>query len=493
MDAGEDPRDEAVIARQAHQVFIRYLQRVRETLDAIDPELKVFHNGGHVRVGLRDITDLNSHLELESLPTGGWGYDHFPISAAYARTLGKDFLGMSGKFHKSWGEFGGYKHPTALRYEALAAGAQGARFSVGDQLHPNGAADMTTYRVVGEAYAALAQAEPWLTNATSTAQVAVFTAEAALNGMPDGLSGAGNGQVGHNLQTDVGLCRLLAEGKVFYDVVDLEADWNGYRLLILPDQITVHPLLLDKLQAFIATDGRILASGGSALDGDGAMALELGCTVDGMQEHDPDYCVPHFDLSPWGRPPFVIYGRARAITGGSGEVLAHRDPPYFNRDLLHFCSHRHTPNSGEKGAPVATRGPHGTYIAYEVFDIYAREGQQILRDFVLHLICEEMGGRLPVETSLPAAGRLTHMRQESERRDVLHLLFATPSKREDGIEVLEDCVPLAQIDVSVERSRPPSSIRLEPSGDAVSFSHADGRTSFCVERLHIHQMVVLQD
>jgi hypothetical protein len=22
----------------------------------------------------------NSHLELESLPTGGWGYDHFPLS-----------------------------------------------------------------------------------------------------------------------------------------------------------------------------------------------------------------------------------------------------------------------------------------------------------------------------------------------------------------------------------------------------------------------------
>ena len=31
---------------------------------------------------------MNTHLELESLPTGGWGYDHFPLSARYAQTLG---------------------------------------------------------------------------------------------------------------------------------------------------------------------------------------------------------------------------------------------------------------------------------------------------------------------------------------------------------------------------------------------------------------------
>ena len=49
---GEDPRDEHAITKQAHRTFIRYLQRVRATLDAINPDLKVFHNGGHVRPGL---------------------------------------------------------------------------------------------------------------------------------------------------------------------------------------------------------------------------------------------------------------------------------------------------------------------------------------------------------------------------------------------------------------------------------------------------------
>ena len=40
--------------------------------------------------------NYNTHLELESLPTGGWGYDHFPFSARYCQGLGVDYLGMTG-------------------------------------------------------------------------------------------------------------------------------------------------------------------------------------------------------------------------------------------------------------------------------------------------------------------------------------------------------------------------------------------------------------
>jgi hypothetical protein len=54
-------------------------------------------------------------------------------------------LGMTGKFHTTWGEFGGFKHPNALRYECAAMLAYGAKCSVGDQLHPLGRMDESTY------------------------------------------------------------------------------------------------------------------------------------------------------------------------------------------------------------------------------------------------------------------------------------------------------------------------------------------------------------
>ena len=135
---------------------------VRGAGGGVKPGHKVFHNGGHIRHGRRDLAHMNTHLELESLPTGGWGYDHFPVSAGYARTLGMDYLGMTGKFHKSWGEFGGFKHPNALRYEAMLSVANGASVSVGDQLHPSGEMDMVTYNLIGKAYKEVEEIEPWL-------------------------------------------------------------------------------------------------------------------------------------------------------------------------------------------------------------------------------------------------------------------------------------------------------------------------------------------
>jgi hypothetical protein len=48
----------------------------REDLRA---DMPVFHNSGHISPDARDIVAYDSHLELESLPTGGWGYDHFPM------------------------------------------------------------------------------------------------------------------------------------------------------------------------------------------------------------------------------------------------------------------------------------------------------------------------------------------------------------------------------------------------------------------------------
>ena len=59
---------------------------------------------------------------------------------------------MSGKFHKAWGEFGGFKHRDAILYEAASMVAFGANVNFGDQLHPSGTMEMSTYENIGYAY-----------------------------------------------------------------------------------------------------------------------------------------------------------------------------------------------------------------------------------------------------------------------------------------------------------------------------------------------------
>ena len=135
------------------------------------PALRIFYNCGHIHKQGPQRFATYTHLELESLPTGGWGYDHFPSSARYAATLGFDFVAHTGKFHTSWGEFGGFKHPHALEYETAQMVALGAKCLVGDQLHPNGAINPDTYASIAPAYARIAKLEPYLEGARQVSEV----------------------------------------------------------------------------------------------------------------------------------------------------------------------------------------------------------------------------------------------------------------------------------------------------------------------------------
>ena len=91
--------------------------------------------------------------------------DHFPESASYVAQLGKAYLGMTGKFHTTWGEMGGYKHPNALRYECGAMLAFGASCSIGDQALPSGELDPGSYELIGSAYREVKTKEPWCVDA----------------------------------------------------------------------------------------------------------------------------------------------------------------------------------------------------------------------------------------------------------------------------------------------------------------------------------------
>ena len=156
----------------AEFVIERYYEETTAVCKSLRQDMPVFHNSGHIQRGNRKILEYFSHLELESLPTGGWGYDHFPVSAKYCMNLPFDFMGMTGKFHTTWGEFGGFKHPNALQYECSAMLAYGAKCSVGDQLHPTGEMDISTYKIIGSAYEQVQTKEQWCENVEN---IAIFT------------------------------------------------------------------------------------------------------------------------------------------------------------------------------------------------------------------------------------------------------------------------------------------------------------------------------
>ncbi|OKP88236.1 alpha-amylase family protein [Paenibacillus sp. P32E] len=481
---GVDPRDEKAMRTLWEKTYANYTARVKEAVEAIKPGLPIFHNGGHIARGRRDLAYMNDHLELESLPTGGWGYDHFPLSARYAQTLGLDFLGMTGKFHTSWGEFGGYKHPNALRYETALSIANGAGCSIGDQLHPDGHMDEATYALIGEAYREVADKEAWCTLAKNVADVALLSLEST------GVHPKAKTE-GRRPPSDAGAVRILLEGKILFDVIDKEHDFTAYKVLIMPDYVAVDDGLCSKLLQFLQSGGKILATGWSGLDPEGTrFMMDLGVQYSGVNPFRPDYFRPLFKPGSLQEASFVFYGEGQKIGLNGGTELGRREDPYFNRDGFTFCSHQHTPSSYVSGGPGMVENGNGIYIAWNVFEDYAAKGSLIVKETILYALNRLLPGKT-LHTNLPAQGIVTLQEQRAENRLVNHLLYAAPVRRGESIEVIEDIIPVYNVEVSVQTEGLVTKVYLAPQMTPLPFS-CEGRTvRYTVPVLEGHQMVVL--
>jgi len=486
MNEGLDISNPDVVKNFGEKTYIKYATKIQEVANSVKPGIKIFHNCGHIPKGKRDIVDFNTHLELESLPTGSWGYDHFPLSAAYARTLNKEYLGMTGKFHTEWGEFGGFKHPNALRYEVSLSVANGAGCSIGDQLHPNGKMDMATYKLIGEAYSELEEKEPWIIGAKNIADIGILSAE-AIDSYYD-RKGKYNLRISNHADIDAGCARILLEGKYLFNVIDTDEVFSKYKLIILPDSIVLDENLTQKIKRYVADGGKILATGKSGINENENFALDFGADFNGKNEYVPSYIRPNFKLLSIENSAYVMYNQGYKLENVNGEILAFLENPYFNRTVETFCSHKHTPNNPEEKFPVAIKGKDGSYIGFEIFKEYFEIGSITTKQIVISMI-EKLLSDKTVKTNLPASGVVTVTNQENRR--IVHLLYADLVKRGKNTEIIEDLIHLYNIETSVKFDKMPKRVYLAPQNKDIDFEYKDGYVNFRVD-FSCHQMIVVE-
>lgn len=493
-EQGLDPENAADRLQKDEWVNERFRREMTDALQLDFPGLRIFYNCGHIHKQGPKRFGTYTHLEIESLPTGGWGYDHFPSGARYAAFLGFDTVSHTGKFHTSWGEFGGFKHPQALEYETAQMVALGIKCLVGDQLHPSGAINPDTYALIAPAYRRIAKLEPYLEGAKQLTEIAILSSEYF---HPAGA---------RNNVSDDGAVQMLMELKYGFDVVDPSADFAMYRLVILPDDIPVDAELGARLSAYAANGGAILMSGRSGIGADGAVALPAGITLSGPPVTlNPSYMRAETSLdSQMPSSPFVMYGVAQSIAATDAEVLAEVIPSYFNRTYRHFSSHQHAPDdpsAAPLGAAVTIRG-RVAYIAYPIFDMYQAMGQPLYKYVVRGLLNRLLPDPMLV-TDLPSAGRATLALQQDRKRHVLHLLYGPPQVRgkrvPDGdggfrlMEMIEDIPALGQVSATIRLPNPPTRVYDVLTGEDVAWSEGEGGTvQVTLPRLHIHAAVALE-
>ncbi len=460
--------------------FKKYAEAMKAAVHKYNPNTAIYHNGGHLTIGKRYIADYNGHQELESLPTGGWGYDHFPLSASYCRTVYKDYLGMTGKFHTSWGDFGGFKHPNALRWEVSLDLAMGAKISVGDQLHPSGEMNMHTYNIIGAAFKEVEEKEPWCDHVTAVADVAVLADERygrVPNKTPDPL---------------VGINRILLEGKYLYDILDVYGDLEKYKVIIVPENIRPEPQLAEKLQKHLAKGGKILAAGTGGLYFDkDEFCIDLGVSYKGVAECNPNYFVPGNELN-IPKTEYVMYSNGYEIEKTAGKTVGFAQESYFNRTPEHFCSHRQTPNNPDAPLTDGVVLTHNTaYVAWDIFTEYAFRGTLFCKQTVCGLLDALLGDEKTLKTNLPDKAIVSLMHQPEQNRLVQHSVYAHTTLRGKAVEVIEDVVPLYNVEVALRLDAAPKKVYLAPSGESLPFAYADGLLNYTVPKVDIHAMAVI--
>lgn len=451
----------------------------------------IFYNAGHIGPGIRKSQEAYTHFELESLPSGDWGYLHFPTSQRYVRGLGKPTLGMTGKFHTSWGDFGSYKNPAALEFECFRMLALGAGCSIGDQLHPSGRLDPFTYALIRPVYERVEAVEPWCLDAVPVADIAVLTPEAFAppgprpwkTRLPDSLLGA---------------VRMLHEIQAQFEIITTDQDLARYKLLVLPDEIPVEAQFSARLADYLDSGGKIILSHTSGLnsDGSGFSLDKFGVTLKGEAPFSPDFIVPgealrmaHTGLKPAG---YVMYQQGlEVIPSSSSRILAHVEAPYFNRTWRHYSSHLHTPSAMEISYPGVVQTGEVIYFSHPLFSMYQANAPLWCRQLLesaLNILLPERSLKVQAPSTLFAALTV----QPKQERTVLHLLHYIPERRGAAFDVIEDIIPLNDLKVSLAADRRVDRVILIPQGEEIPFTREAGRVHFVLPKLAGYQVVAIR-
>lgn len=423
--------DGATFKRFEAHAQAAFAARFSRLIRGLSPKTSVFYNtpfdvfvdgtGGRQRIA------SCSHVEIESLPSGFWGYHHFPRLARGAGRWGKPWVGMTGRFQKMWGDFGGIKPQAALEYECFRSQALGGGNSVGDQLPPRGALDLAAYDLIGAVYAQCEAAEPFYAGGVELPHVGVLSA----NHPAKNLAETG--------KSDEGAIQMCEESHYEVTLLDDQSDLRPYALLILPDDTVVTPKLREKLKAYHAKGGKLVVSHLAGRDAEGRWALDfLPLQFAGAVEKYPTFWRARKDFWPeLSASDRVFYSQGLNVKTGRGvEVLVDRVLPYFKRTDHTFSSHFQTPPVAKADRhPAVVAGKGFVYFADPIFREYRQVGNLAARD-VWRRVVRDLIGPAPFGDGLPTTVLCSARRRGRDL--IVSLLHYVPVRKALELDVCEE-------------------------------------------------------
>ena len=365
---GIDLNDVQAVTDFAYEQILSISQEIS---DIAGPDRYLHLNG----VPYWDCRQWEKHIEVECLPSGGWGYDTFAKQAAYARNIQDTVLYMTGRFQASWGDFGGYKTVASIENDCYDAVMNGAELSVGDHMHPAEIEERDIYRDIGGIYAKFMRFEPWTDNARYLPEIGVLTDNS-----------------GYLPESYIGVARMLGELKYNFDIVNVDGDFSRFDVLILPDDLRIKDETAEKLRAHLAKGGKILSSGYAGLKKDeDVWALDYPFTYEGADPSNASYFT--FRKLPEGSADirWSDYAEGIVMRAADEDTLADHWKPYFNHGWNGKHGMYYAPPEKKTGQAAAAIHGQVAHIAFRVFSAYA---QHFMREHK-RLVQQELEAFIP--------------------------------------------------------------------------------------------------
>lgn len=465
-----DASDDNEVRNFAKTVMDRFKAKMTDHVRKYNKNCTVFYNSGHVGPVTRESADSYTHFELESLPSGSWGYLHFPIAARYARKLGKDCMGMTGKFHTEWGDFHSFKNLAALEFECFRMLSYGFAASIGDQLEPNGTLNPATYRLVGKVYSQFAEREAWARPSKALTEVALVTPETsnAEHRIPKSIMGAS---------------QMLEELAIQFDIVDAEMPLDEYKLVILPDDFITDEAFAAKLEKYVDAGGKVIAAAKGGQNTDGKYPSVFGAVSLGTREVYPDFLIANGDKISEGLEEgieYVIYNAGQIISPTTAQTIMYARTPYFKRDGSHFCSHRYTPSAKGEAYPAVVRNGNVILFAHPMFEQYRDNAPAWCKKLISNAINVLLNKRMITHNG-PSTMTVSVLDQEAMGRTNLHILTYIPVRKSATIDIIEERTVQKNVTVTFNLDRKitsarlvPENITLELDGNSVTVPEING-------------------
>lgn len=465
---GADPLNDTDVAGHTIESVMKFCRRVKKLIG----DRKMICNSQPYWL----MREFNTHIEVECLPSGGWGYDYFSQQIAYARNIKDTVLYMSGRFQASWGDFGGLKNKESLESDMWDAVMNAAECSIGDHMHPAEIIDETVYHTISEIYADIEAMEPWIDGAKYVANIGVLTHinSGFLTGMYSGIS------------------RILGELHYTYDIVNETMDFSKYKLLIIPDTLRLSPTLKERIAAHLSAGKPVLSTGLGGLEenGDKFALPEWDITVDGLDTSSSPYYAAFGEYAKeFGTFRHAAYKGGILMRANPGAVIyANYIKAYFNSVWDGFHGYMYMPPEAPTGQHMAVRTGNVCHIAFDLFTAYNQKAYVAHKKLAKRCICDLMDKPDFTCEGIPSTARVTLT--ETDENMLLHIKVTYPEHRGSPDIIEEHNVLPAGAAVHVRGNY--MNALIVPLGENLAVSECEGITTLKLPEINGYICVALK-